>query len=346
MRRSVAAVPPRGKPKMTKPRPAARVPGSAASAFVAKKLPWKRREAASLSVQSDGVVPSPEDTFVDPEDKENARGDNNDVFLECARLREQLERVLVDRARQEEEVVALRALAKSLKEEVEAIQRHSRTHQTSELPLRDATKPSTCPTVFLGPPREFFKLDEQLEELRAENTALRERLEATARKHSRLRAFVDRELREQRLAAVKATAELQSAASQLVEEQAECDRLRAQVARFQARGDDPVRVSGLAGTPDRGRKQLMRAREELLLQCLAEEGEPRRWRRAGDSERAVGRQSRTEEHGRGPTEAEGGPTEADAGMEQLGDDVAALETQLRGLHASLELTRSMAGSDS
>ncbi|KAF1776708.1 hypothetical protein GQ600_16395 [Phytophthora cactorum] len=63
-----------------------------------------------------------------------------DHIAECQRLREQLERVLVDHQRQEEEIVALRALAKSLTEEVEAI------HERQQL------RSSTCRgvTIVIG----------------------------------------------------------------------------------------------------------------------------------------------------------------------------------------------------
>eukprot|EP00644_Phytophthora_capsici_P001518 jgi/Phyca11/15004/fgenesh1_pg.PHYCAscaffold_10_\ len=61
---------------------------------------------------------------LDPEHKstQNDESDSIDHVAECQRLREQLERVMIDHQRQEEEIVALRALAKSLKQEVETIQ--------------------------------------------------------------------------------------------------------------------------------------------------------------------------------------------------------------------------------
>lgn len=367
MRRSTVA-PRNGKAKLTKARTVARSAGLTAPSCTAscttKKPSRKRREAAALPTRSDDTA------LISSDDKENATGNADEYYAaaECRRLREQLERALVDRERQEDEVVALRALAKSLKEEVEAIQRHSIGTQSAGPHVRDGTAPSTSSNgLGRSQPHEFFKLDIQVEELRAENAALREQLDSTTQKYTRIRTFVDRELRVHQLAAVKAAAELQSATSQLMEEQAQCDRLRAQVARYKARGDEPVRFSGLLGASEvvnDSKRQLARAREELLLQCLSDERDHHQWLRSGGSEpmntvtELTGSNQIRQPPGDGDTCVDDAPSRRSAGsggstgantppreedkLELLGDDVAALETQLRGLHASLELTRSVA----
>lgn len=150
---------------------------------------------------------------------------------ESSRLREQLLHVLVDHQRQEEEIVALRALARSLKDEVEQIHRQSRVSL--------AAPPAAGGSDPIGSekrrPHEFFKLDLQLEQLRAENARLRDELCDANDELERLRAHVQQEVPQLKIAAVKAHAELECVTSQLRDEQAHCDRLESQIARLQAR---------------------------------------------------------------------------------------------------------------
>lgn len=193
---------------------------------------------------------------------------------ECQRLRQQLERVLVDHQRQEEEIVALRALAKSLKEEVEAIQE------------RQQLQKSTCSsdkTVAKGWQRigshEFFKLDVQIEKLEGENAELRRQLEDSQEELQRARAYIADKLPVYKLAAVKANAEIRCVKSQLQQEREHSDRLQEQLVKCKARQDD-VLVRAL---PERGSNQdehdddddfheseaVRREREAFFRQCMS-----------------------------------------------------------------------------
>lgn len=151
---------------------------------------------------------------------------------ESSRLRGQLLHVLVDHQRQEEEIVALRALARSLKEEVEQIQK-----QNPQTAVKRESAQSRSGS------HEYFKLDLQLEQLRTENSRLHDELCDSKHELGRLRAFVDEELPQHKIAAVQARAELECVSSQLQDEQAHSDHLRAQVAYYKARTNDPIRVT-------------------------------------------------------------------------------------------------------
>ncbi|DAZ99856.1 TPA: hypothetical protein N0F65_008599 [Lagenidium giganteum] len=143
---------------------------------------------------------------------------------ECEQLRRQLESVLLDHQRQEEEIVALRAVAKALQSEVAEIQKH---------------RPPPLETRRTK--HEFFLLDEHVEKLEAENAHLTAQLAHSKEQHDELQQFVQRELRRFELLAVKARAELASVAGQLEDEQAHADALRGQVAYYKARCCVPVR---------------------------------------------------------------------------------------------------------
>lgn len=162
------------------------------------------------------------------------RGDLVDYAAECVRLREQLEHVLQDHQRQSEEIVALRALAKTLKSEVEAIH-DSRQH----------LQPSSNPAELHGQrnSHEFFKLDLQIEGLRSENEELTKKLQRINHESQDLRAMLAHQLPRYKLHAVQTRAELESVVSQLREEQTHSDKLRAQLIRLKARSVQKIQVA-------------------------------------------------------------------------------------------------------
>lgn len=203
---------------------------------------------------------------------------------ESSRLREQLLHVLVDHQRQEEEIVALRALARSLKEEVEFIHKQQQSRYFSH-----NAKHSAYGDQHEKRPHEFFKLDLQLKQLRSENSQLRDELSDANDALDGMRVFVERELPQFKIAAVQANAELKCVKSQLDDERAHCDRLEAQVAHYKARSSAPMQ-SPVQAAPSPLRKQVVceadtkfesqreqamhttrdarrREREQFLLQC-------------------------------------------------------------------------------
>ncbi|KAE8912992.1 hypothetical protein PF005_g18475 [Phytophthora fragariae] len=187
---------------------------------------------------------------------------------ECQRLRQQLERVLVDHQRQEEEIVALRALAKSLKEEVEAIQERQQLQDSS-----DKVK-----GWQRGGSHEFFKLDVQIEKLEGVNAELCRQLEDSQEELQRARAYIADKLPVYKLAAVKANAEIRCVKSQLQHEREHSDRLQEQLVKCKTKQDD-VLVRAL---PERGNNQnehdddddfqeseaVRRERETFFRQCM------------------------------------------------------------------------------
>ncbi|ETN05407.1 hypothetical protein PPTG_14147 [Phytophthora nicotianae INRA-310] len=191
-----------------------------------------------------------------------------DHIAECQCLREQLERVLIDHQRQEEEIVALRALAKSLAEEVEAI------HQRQQL------RSSMCSSdnIVHREDQHFdiFKLNVQVEELQGENTELRRQLAHSTEELKSSRACIAEKLPVYKLAAVKANAELRCVKSQLQKERAHSDLLQKQLVRCKARQDDvPVRVALVRGNNQEEDDEdpqesevVRREREEFLRQCM------------------------------------------------------------------------------
>lgn len=197
----------------------------------AVKSPKKRPQACAVS---SAVVPAAKDLSNDCRRTEQ-RDDPVDYAAECVRLREQLELVLLDHQRQSEEIVALRALAKALKNEVEAI--HG---------ARQQLHPPNEPTELhgqRGSSHEFFKLDLQIEGLRIENETLTQQLQRISRESQDLRAMLAHQLPRYKLHAVQARAELQSVMSQLREEQAHSDKLRAQLVRLKARSVQRIHVA-------------------------------------------------------------------------------------------------------
>ncbi|KAG6595723.1 uncharacterized protein IUM83_19415 [Phytophthora cinnamomi] len=197
-----------------------------------------------------------------------------DHVEECQRLRGQLERVLIDHQRQEEEIVALRALAKSLKDEVEEIQERQQ--------LQSAGPCSSDLEMARGPQRigshELFNFDVQVEKLEGENAELRRQLEDSQEELQRARAYIAEKLPVYKLAAVKANAELRCVNSQLQQEREQSDRLQRQLVKCKARQDDVyVRVS-----PEHGNNQdeddgsdnnqdsevVRREREAFFQQCM------------------------------------------------------------------------------
>lgn len=228
---------------------------------------------------------------------------------ESSRLREQLLHVLVDHQRQEEEIIALRALARSLKEEVELIHKQQ-THSRAI----SHTKPANTYGHDKKRPHEFFKLDLQLEQLRSENSQLRHELRDANEELESLRVFVNCELPQFKIAAVQAKAELECVKSQLHDERAHCDRLEAQVAHHRARSSSSISSasSSLRKHSERERntkleshrEQVMHAtrdarrreREQFLLQC-------RLSAMANDDHDDDKENSESGNHGDGPSDA-------------------------------------------
>ncbi|RLN93929.1 hypothetical protein BBJ28_00005363 [Nothophytophthora sp. Chile5] len=232
---------------------------------VGKKRSVGEPRASSCSLRKKQPDPSRSDDT-------QCGSDTVDPAAECQRLREQLERVLADHQRQEEEIVALRALARSLKEEVETI--HERQH-------RQGFANSDYATIRGGVgsrSHEFFKLDVQVEQLQGENAELRDRVSISQQEAKRARDCIAQQVPAFKLAAVKAHAELRCVSSQLQQERAHSDRLREQLARCKARHDDlPVRVAPERGNTNQQREddddqqeraRMRQKREDFLLQCL------------------------------------------------------------------------------
>lgn len=226
---------------------------------------------------------------------------------ECSNLREQLLHALVHRQRQDDELVALRALAKSLKDQVDAIHTQQSHHSAQS--------------------HEFFARDLELEQLRMENKQLQTQLGDATREIKTLRAVVERELPQLRLAAVRARAELACVASQLRDEQTHCDCLEAQLARLGAQQRPRTAAA---------RASMSHAREAFLLQCRSSEcdsGESkqqtpkhRRHRRSSSPLRASRSSTSSSEIG------EVQPLASDS----VHRDLARLDHELRALHSALQ----------
>ncbi|GAB9477629.1 Beta-catenin-like protein, partial [Globisporangium polare] len=251
---------------------------SAAPSLVAaakKKQPKKKAVTADAAATAGATV---EDASAP---REAQKSEEAPESSESSRLREQLLHVLVDHQRQEEEIVALRALARSLKEEVELI--HKQQQRQTHPRATSHTKQSAAATAAATyghhrekRPHEFFKLDLQLDQLRSENSQLRDELCDAHEELERLRGVVARELPHFKIAAVQAKAELECAKSQLQDERAHCDQLEAQVAHYRARSSVPVPTPLPVGSPylrkqpEHGRSaecERHREREQFLLQC-------------------------------------------------------------------------------
>ncbi|KAG7384392.1 hypothetical protein PHYPSEUDO_002653 [Phytophthora pseudosyringae] len=243
--------------------------GTPAKTIPVKKA-TKKRPARSAALSILGLK-KPEPTSEGSTRWSSDESSAVDHAAECQRLREQLERVLVDHQRQEEEIVALRALAKSLKVEVETI------HERQQL------RWSTCnsdKTVQRGRrtigSHEFFKLDVQVEELYGENAELRRQLENYQEDLKAARTCIAQKLPVYKLAAVKANAELRCVKSQLQQERDHSDLLQKQLVRRKARQDDvPVRVSLERGNNQKEHDDdpqesavVRREREVFLRQCM------------------------------------------------------------------------------
>ncbi|KAK1939903.1 hypothetical protein P3T76_008226 [Phytophthora citrophthora] len=202
----------------------------------------------------------------------NEEGDTVDHVAECQRLREQLERVLIDHQRQEEEIVALRALAKSLKQEVETIQEQQQL-QISSCSIEQA--PHKDVRASRSRSHEVFKMDVQIEELLGENAELRRQLEDSQDELKVAHACIAHKLPVYKLAAVKANAELCCVKSQLQQERDHSDLLQNQLVRCKARQDNiPARVSLKSGNDDAGHDEdvaeseiIRHERERFLRQC-------------------------------------------------------------------------------
>ncbi|GMF27418.1 unnamed protein product [Phytophthora lilii] len=246
---------------------------SSVHARVPVKKSTKKRSAKSAASSILGLKSTP----IDEVSGESTRwsSDNNvssvvDHVAECQRLREHLERVLVDHQRQEEEFVALRALAKSLKDEVEMIQEQ---RQYSRLTCNSSeggrgTRPES---------HEFFKLDVQNEKLEGENVELRRQLKEAQEELKRVRASIAERLPVYKLAAVKANAELRCVKSQLQQERVHSDRLQKQLVRCKSRQDDVlIRASSKRGGDQedygndvlRDSEVFRRERAAFFRQCM------------------------------------------------------------------------------
>ncbi|KAF4029308.1 hypothetical protein GN244_ATG18979 [Phytophthora infestans] len=198
-----------------------------------------------------------------------------DHIAECQRLREQLESVLVDHQRQEEEIVALRALAKSLTQEVEVI--HERQ-------LRQSTCISDRVVHREDQHENSFKLNVQVEELQGQNEELRRQLEYSQKELKSARDRIAEKLPVYKLAAIKANAELRCVKSQLQQERDHSDLLQKQLVRCKARQDDvPVRVSLERGNNQNEHDEdsqeseaARRERKAFLRQCSIMQDTPER----------------------------------------------------------------------
>ncbi|KAL3672746.1 hypothetical protein V7S43_002038 [Phytophthora oleae] len=210
------------------------------------------------------------------ESRWDAEGSAVDHVAECQRLREQLERVLMDHQRQEEEIVALRALAISLKQEVETIQERQQLQSSSCSSEKAPHKESRASRPIS---HEFFKMDVQIEELHGENVELRRQLEDSQDELKIAHACIAHKLPVYKLAAVKANAELRCVKSQLQQERDHSDLLQKQLVRCKARQDNiPVRVSLKKGNNDEEHDEnpqetetFRRERERFLRQCTRQQ---------------------------------------------------------------------------
>ncbi|KAG1706929.1 hypothetical protein DVH05_027779 [Phytophthora capsici] len=173
---------------------------------------------------------------------------------------------MIDHQRQEEEIVALRALSKSLKQEVETIQEK----QQLQIPPSTGEKTPPC--------SDFFKMDVQIEELQGENVELRRQLENSQDELKVAQACIAHKLPVYKLAAVKANAELRCVKSQLQQERDHSDLLQIQIVQCKARQDNfPVRVSvkrGYNDDEDEDRQEsesIRRERERFLRQSTRQQ---------------------------------------------------------------------------
>ncbi|EGZ09762.1 hypothetical protein PHYSODRAFT_361854 [Phytophthora sojae] len=178
--------------------------------------------------------------------------------------------------RQEEEIVALRALAKSLKEEVKTIQKRQQLQSSACCD----DKASVGGRQRIGS-HEYFKLDVQIEKLEEENAELHRQLQDSQDELQRARAYIADKLPVYKLAAVKANAELRCVKSQLQQERKQSDRLQRQLVKCKARQDDVLARVG----PERGNHQeeheddgelqeseaVRREREAFFRQCMRQQ---------------------------------------------------------------------------
>ncbi|GLE01181.1 hypothetical protein PINS_up010011 [Pythium insidiosum] len=178
---------------------------------------------------------------------------------------------MADHGQQQDEVVALRALARSLKDQVEAMQARDVKRPTVVRRLPCATdspepqddsdgdgdgdsfillasaSPSTSARSSAAHRRhlprghEFFQLDIEMDELRSENDALRRQLRDMQRDRDRLRNEMAGRVPRYEMEIVRLTATLQSVASQLRDERAQNDAMRQELAHYQAQSRLPVR---------------------------------------------------------------------------------------------------------
>ncbi|KAJ0407234.1 hypothetical protein P43SY_008009 [Pythium insidiosum] len=254
------------------------------------------------------------------------KGDS-DPRLECARLRLELERVMADHGQQKDEVVALRALARSLREQVETMQARDKRHPTvvRRLPAAESLELSTDGDAFVAwappspspspssgsfsaacrPPRghEFFQLDLELDDLRVENESLRRQLRDVRRDRDRLRDEIARQVPRYEMEIVRVTAALESVASQLRDERAQNDAMREELAHYQAQSRMPVRCA------------------ESLETTEPSDARAPRWRQRPDAK------AMTASHSSSTISS------------QLHDDLDALGRELRLLHLSLDGTQ-------
>ncbi|GMF52305.1 unnamed protein product [Phytophthora fragariaefolia] len=237
----------------------------------AKKLS-KKREVKSAAASILGVKKRIDATSEGSTSWRSGDGSSLNYVAECQRLRGQLERVLLDHQRQEEEIVALRALAKSLKEEVETIQERQQLQRSA---CSSSNYIAVGNVQQLGS-HQFFKMDVQVEKLEGENSELRRQLEDSQEGLQRARDCIAEKLPVYKLAAVKANAELRCVKSQLQQERAHSDHLQNELVKCKARQDDVfVRVSSERGNnqeehdndTDEG-EIVKREREAFFRQCM------------------------------------------------------------------------------
>jgi chromosome segregation ATPase len=207
---------------------------SSSSSILATSTPTKREQKHNLTVHEDLSDPI--------------------IERECQRLRKELERVRDEHQRQEEEIIALRALAKSLTLEVEQIQRFS---TASSKDFSDDSRKR----------HEYFKMEYQLEQYEEHNKELKNCLVQAREQIKQLQDKIDSTLPHYQTMAVKAQSVLQNVQSQLKEEQLHSDKLREELAYYKARCHVKIDVAPKENVPV-STKKLRCERERFLAEKL------------------------------------------------------------------------------
>lgn len=204
-------------------------------------------------------------------DDSRDKSDRVEYNVECRRLRKELENVLIDYQTQQEEVVALRKLAKSLKKEVEKL---NEQQQRETIPSSTSKRTPRPPQHVKS--HTLLTLRVQMAGLQEENAELRRLLEQCHDKLKVARICISQKVPAYKLAAVKAKAELQCVTSQLQQERAHSDLLERQAVRWKARQDQGL-ARCLRERDDKEEEEqehlqasenVLQERKAFLRQCL------------------------------------------------------------------------------